>query len=118
MKKTIVTTTLTLALAASSSAALAASGEGAAALDAVRVSYADLNLQNAHDSAVMTQRLSNAAMEVCGASSFSLSEYRWAVAHSDCYKTSMARAVSDMHALALGPARDIQARDVRVFASN
>jgi len=113
MKKTILTTALSLALAAASGAAMAQSGEGAAALEAVRVSYADLDLHSSHDSAVMQQRLRDAAMEVCGASSFSLKEYRWAVAHSDCYKTSMARAVSDLHALALGPARDVQ-----VFAAN
>jgi len=108
MKKTLLTITLSFALAAASSAALAQGGEGASALEAVRVSYADLNLHRTHDSAVMLQRLHNAALEVCGASSFSLKDYRWAVERSNCFKTSLARAVSDLHSEGLSQARDRQ----------
>jgi UrcA family protein len=90
--------------AATAVAGQAAAGESDAALEAVRVSYADLNLSNPSDSAVMLERLRGAAMEACGAPVQSVKEWRWAVRRSDCFKESMARAVSQLHSPALSQA--------------
>jgi len=46
----------------------------------------------------MLDRLHRAAMDACGASSFSLTDYRWAVARSACVRASMARAAAELDA--------------------
>ena len=74
----------------------AAAGESDAAREAVRVIYADLDLTSAHDAQVMLGRLHDAALDVCGASRASLSEYRWAVGRSECVRTSMNQAVANV----------------------
>jgi UrcA family protein len=96
------TNMICLAFALASFAAPALAGESDAALEAVRVSYRDLDLTKAHDSAVMMDRLREAALQACGASRASLMEFRWATRRSACYKESLARAVADLHAPLLG----------------
>ena len=48
--------------------------------------------------AKMLKRLDNAAMEACGADEGSLSDYKWAVHHSDCHAISLNRAVAALDA--------------------
>lgn len=86
--------------AAALALAIPAAGQAAAARDdqpvSVKVRYGDLNLTQTHDAAVMLRRLDNAALESCGASKFSLREYRAAVRDSACYHDSMNRALADL----------------------
>ena len=105
-KSTLIACGLALAMGAAGQAAVA--GESDAALEAVRVSYADLNLANPADSAVMLERLRGAAMEACGAPVYSVKDWRWSVRRSDCFKQSMARAVAQLHSPALSQAYDRQ----------
>ena len=67
----------------------------------VAVKVGDLDLASEQGSAVMLQRISHAALEACGASSFSVPDYRWATKHSACYRGSMDRAVADVAAPAV-----------------
>jgi UrcA family protein len=96
------TNLICLAFALASFAAPAVAGESDAALEAVRVSYRDLDLTKAHDSAVMMDRLREAALQACGASRSSFIEFRRVTGHSACYRESLARAVADLHAPLLG----------------
>lgn len=61
---------------------------------AVRVSYRDLDLNQPRDAHILLTRIHQAALESCGASAFSLREYRQAVQHSACYANSTERAVA------------------------
>jgi UrcA family protein len=99
---TLIAIGLAFAVGAAGSAAIA--GESDAAREAVRVSYADLNLSNPADSAVMLERLRGAALEACGAPVQSVKDWRWAVRRSDCFEQSMARAVTQLHSPALSQA--------------
>jgi UrcA family protein len=65
---------------------------------AVRVSYADLDLDRTSDAAAMLQRLQEASLQACGASSFSLPDYRLAVGRSNCYSSNMDVAVASIGA--------------------
>jgi UrcA family protein len=65
---------------------------------AVRVSYADLDLDRTSGANVMLQRLQDASLEACGASSFSLPDYRKAVRRSSCYRANMDGAVASIGA--------------------
>ena len=67
----------------------------------VAVRTHDLDLNSQAGSATMLQRISRAAQEACGASSFSVPDYRWATKRSDCYHDSMGRAVADLNAPAV-----------------
>ena len=67
----------------------------------VAVKTHDLDLSSPTGSATMLQRISQAAQQACGASSFSLQDYRWATKRSDCYHQSMGRAVADLNAPAV-----------------
>jgi len=60
----------------------------------VHIKFGDLNLATEQGSAAMLQRLSGAALQACGASSFSVPDYRWATKNSACYHGSMDRAVA------------------------
>ena len=64
----------------------------------VKVSFDDLNLDRGRDAAVLLGRVQTAALESCGASSFSLPDYRDAVQHSTCYRAGVAEAVSRIDA--------------------
>ncbi|WP_293383823.1 UrcA family protein [Phenylobacterium sp.] len=96
-----------MALAGALSAHAAGQSEADAARDIERqpvqvvVKAHDLDLTSQDGSATMLQRLSRAAQEACGASSFSVPDYRWAVKRSDCYRGSMSRAVADLGAPAV-----------------
>jgi len=69
--------------------------------DAVRVVYRDLDLSTPHDSAVLLRRLHSAALAACGASEFSVPDYRRAIERSACYHNSMDRAVAAVGAPAV-----------------
>jgi UrcA family protein len=84
--------------------ALAQSPEYSAAMqvyhepEAAPVPYADLDLASHNGAAAMLDRLHRAAMDVCGAPTFSLRDYRWAVGRSGCVRASMDRAVAELGA--------------------
>ncbi len=61
----------------------------------------DLDLTSRAGSSVMLQRISQAAQQACGASSFSFSDFRWATKRSDCYRDSMGRALVALNAPAV-----------------
>jgi UrcA family protein len=67
----------------------------------VTIRFGDLDLASEQGSAAMLQRLSHAALQACGASPFSVPDYRWATKHSSCYRGSMDRAVADVAAPAV-----------------
>lgn len=64
----------------------------------VKVSFSDLNLDRARDASVLLERVQTAALESCGASAFSLPDYRDAVQHSACYRAGVAQAVNQIDA--------------------
>ena len=108
--------TRNMILAVSCALATAMAAPAAMASDSpavVRVAYGDLNLSSPHDSAVMLRRLHEAALEACGASSFSVPDYRRAIEHTACYRDSMDRAVS-----AVGAPTVSQLYSGRALASN
>lgn len=64
----------------------------------VPVTYGDLDLASNGGASTMLDRLHHAAMEACGASDFSVKDYRWAVAHSSCVRRGVAEAVAALDA--------------------
>ena len=60
---------------------------------AVAVRHVNLAPETGTQANQLLSALSKGAMEACGASSFSLSEYRQAVRHSACWLTSMTDVV-------------------------
>jgi UrcA family protein len=102
--RTIVTLGCAFALAGVVSARAAGQSEADAAREVenlpvqVAIKFGDLDLTSQDGSAAMLQRISHAALEACGASSFSVPDYRWAVKHSGCFRSSMDRAVADLSA--------------------
>ncbi len=77
------------ALIALSTPALAAGDEATA----VRVRHVDTTVETRADADKLLGRLSAAALEACGASSFSLAQYKQAVRNSACWRTSMTDVV-------------------------
>lgn len=73
---------------------------------AVNVRYGDLDLGKSADAAVMLRRIDAAASQACGASDFSLKEYRLAVGRSSCHQESMSRAVAALNARAVSALYD------------
>jgi len=94
-----------LAGAASARAAVVSEADAAREIESqpiqVAIKFGDLDLASEPGSAAMLQRISHAALEACGASSFSVPDYRWAVKNSTCYRGSMDRAVADLAAPAV-----------------
>jgi UrcA family protein len=92
------------ALAGAFSARAAGQSEADAARDIERqpvqvaVKFGDLNLATQNGADAMLQRISHAALEACGASSFSIPDYRWATKRSGCYRGSVDRAVATLAA--------------------
>ena len=105
-KSWIAALALALALPAGGHAASMA----AATRTAVRVPVRGLDLDQPAGAARMLRRLDEAAMEACGASPFSWSEYRWAVRRSECHAASLDRAVAELDAPAVTALYD-QTRD-------
>ncbi|MHB8283380.1 MAG: UrcA family protein [Caulobacteraceae bacterium] len=64
----------------------------------VKVSFSDLNLDRTRDASVLLERVQTAALESCGASTFSLPDYRDAVQRSACYRAGVAQAVGQIDA--------------------
>jgi UrcA family protein len=60
---------------------------------AISVRHVDLTLESRGEATRLLGRLSEAAMEACGASSFSLAQYRQAVRGSACWRSSMTDVV-------------------------
>ena len=107
MKGLILTAAGALA-ALSLAGAAAAQSESAAArslfdreMVAVHVGYGDLDLSSQGGAAIMLGRLHHAAMNACGASDFSVKDYRWSVARSACVHRSMDQAVAALDAPAV-----------------
>ncbi|MGZ6015457.1 MAG: UrcA family protein [Phenylobacterium sp.] len=67
----------------------------------VAIKFGDLDLASQRGSAAMLHRISDAALEACGAFGASLPDYRWAVRNSTCYRGSMDRAVASLAAPAV-----------------
>jgi len=88
--KTLMFCAIALTLAAPA-ASQAAAGEESVA---IAVRHGDLNLTQSRDAAIMVRRLDTAALQACGASSFSLREVQQATRESACFKDSMNRAVA------------------------
>ncbi len=65
---------------------------------AVAVRYQDLDLNRRADAHVVLGRISDAALEACGASSFSLPDYRASVQRSDCFRRGVQQAVAAINA--------------------
>ena len=80
---------------------------------AVAVKYSDLDLSSRRDSVVMLGRLHEAALNACGASEFSVSDYRRAIERSSCFRGSMDRAVA-----AVGAPTVTHLYNVRALAAN
>jgi UrcA family protein len=68
---------------------------------AVKVSYQDLDLSRSSGATVMLQRLDQASLEACGASQFSVRDYRDAVQRTDCYRDGVQQAVANLNAPAV-----------------
>ena len=85
-----------LSVASTAAALLALSAPALAAGDettAVSVRHVDLAVETRADAYRLLRRLGEAAQEACGASSFSLSQYRQAVRGSACWRSSMTDVV-------------------------
>ena len=67
----------------------------------VTVKTRDLDLSSPAGATTMLQRIRNAALEACGASSFSVPDYRWAMKRSTCYHSSVGQAVASLQAPAV-----------------
>ena len=118
--RTIVALGCTLALTGVISARAAGQSEADAAREIenqpvqVSIRFGDLDLASQGGSEAMLQRISQAALKACGASGFSLQDYRWATKRSGCYHSSMDRAVAELAAPAVTQLYE-QRRD---YASN
>ena len=80
----------------------------------VAIKFGDLDLASQQGSTAMLQRIGHAALEACGASGFSVPDYKWATKNSACYHGSMDRAVAQLAA----PAVTHLYEQRREFASN
>jgi UrcA family protein len=95
---------LSLSAAVCAALAVATFPTGSTALEpseeptAVRVPFKGLDLRRPADAVVFLSRLHDAAIEACGGSSFSASEYIRAIEKSECFKTSVAHAIDAVHA--------------------
>ena len=63
----------------------------------IAVSKAGLDLSSERDATRLLARLDRAALNVCGASAFSLREVQAATRASDCYHQSMDQAVASLN---------------------
>ncbi len=89
--------------------AIGYAAERADTTTAINVHYGDLNVSRPGDAAILLQRIDAAALDACGASSFSFREYRQSVRHSACYNDSMRRAVTALNLPALTASYDDRA---------
>jgi UrcA family protein len=80
----------------------------------VAIKFGDLDLASQQGSVAMLQRISHAAQEACGASDFSVPDYKWATKNSACYHSSMDRAVAQLAA----PTVTRLYEERRAYASN
>jgi len=63
----------------------------------VTVRLHDTDLERPKAAAQVLRRLDSAAMEACGASDFSLREYRLTVEGSACHEAGLGRAVAELN---------------------
>jgi len=78
--------------------AVSYAGTSAGDTTQVAVRYHDLDLNKSANAAILLKRVDVAAMEACGASPFSLAEYRQAVRRSACYQGATSRVVAALNA--------------------
>ena len=93
--KNFLVPVLALALAGPAVAMAASTND---ATTSVVVSYHDLDLNRSKDAAIALKRIDSAAMRACGASTFSLREYKDAVRQSDCHRDGMNQAIASLNA--------------------
>ena len=98
---------LALALAAPAASHATAPADTTSKVD---VPYRDIDLSRPRNASIMLWRLDRAAIEACGASDFSWSEYRRVVRNSDCYAASLDRAVAELNAPLVSRLYERQAR--------
>lgn len=65
---------------------------------AVAVSHSDLDLSDPTQAGVMLDRIGRAALQACGASDTSVSEYQAAVRATACYQEGVREAVAQVNA--------------------
>jgi UrcA family protein len=75
------------------------------------VSYADLNLENATDAAILLARIKTAAREVCGVRRATLIPIELRVRFDNCAEDATARAIADVNAPLLKQHREIVVRN-------
>jgi UrcA family protein len=92
--KQLVVCALALAVAGPAAAQTASAFE---VTTSVAARHGDLDLNRSADAAVMVRRIERAALSACGASDFSLRQYREAVRNSACYRESMDTAVASLN---------------------
>jgi len=92
---------LALSFAITAPGLSAASELGATEAMAIKVKFGDLNPNHPIDARHLLRRIRAAALEACGASSFSASGYKEAVMNSECYTASVSRAVEAVNAPAV-----------------
>lgn len=80
----------------------------------VAVHYGDLDLNRASGAAALLRRIGRASLEACGASEFSLTEYKAVVRDSDCYQSSMQQAIVSIDAPAVTRLYNRHTAQVRV----
>jgi UrcA family protein len=103
MKRFVALLALTAGLSAPVLALAQPYGEAAEAFaitdpEAVHVTTRGLDLSQPHDAAVMLKRISQAALQACGASDFSFPDYRRSVLNSACYHAGVDHAVRQLDA--------------------
>jgi UrcA family protein len=91
--KTSTTLTVTFALGAVLLGGTASAAEDRAS---VKVTYGAEAVANPDRAEDLLRRLSEAALEACGASQDSVPDYRWAVTRSACYQNKLSQAVADV----------------------
>ena len=101
--RTLATCALALVLAAPMVGHAASPSD---TVTSIGVRYGDLNLSRPRDAAVMVHRLQSAALQACGASDFSLPEYRDAVRRSTCYTAGIDSALAALNAPAVSTLYD------------
>jgi UrcA family protein len=76
------------------------------------VSYADLNLQNSADAAILLGRIQTAAREVCGVRRAPLMPMELRVRFDACAADATARAIADVNSPLLTQRREIVVNNV------
>ena len=101
--------TFAIALAALTAGCMVATAQATAVRNVRQqvVSYADLNLENAADAAILLDRIKTAAREVCGLRHARLIPMELRARLDACAEDATARAIADVNAPLLSQDREI-----------